>query len=256
MERAARPASFVSGGIPEMTSRTHIAGAVRRVLFAAAAASAVGLAPSAYAQEAQAPAEGDATLEDVVVTGSRIPQPNIEGVSPVSVITGQDVAVQGVTQVEDLINNLPQAFADQGGNVSNGSTGTATVNLRNLGATRTLVLMNGRRLPPGTPGGTDASIAPDLNQIPAALIERVEVLTGGASAVYGSDAVAGVVNFIMKKDFEGVRIDTQYSFYQHNNDSSIGDVVAGRGFATPKSNETDGGAIDATLILGTGLGDA
>lgn len=246
-----------------MTSRTHIAGAVRRALFAAAAASAVGFAPGAYAQQGPAPAASapaaaageEGSLEDVVVTGSRIPQPNIEGVSPVAVISSQDVAVQGVTQVEDLINNLPQAFADQGGNVSNGSTGTATVNLRNLGATRTLVLMNGRRLPPGTPGGTAAAVAPDLNQIPAALIERVEVLTGGASGVYGSDAVAGVVNFIMKKDFEGVRIDTQYSFYQHNNNGSINDIVAGRGFATPKSNESDGGAIDATLILGSSIAD-
>ena len=121
---------------------------------------------------------------------------------------------QGVTKIEDLVNQLPQAFAAQNATVANGSTGTATVNLRGLGSARTLVLVDGRRLPYG--GVTNS--AADLNQIPTALVERVEVLTGGASAVYGSDAIAGVVNFIMKKDFEGVQLDGQYSLYQHNND--------------------------------------
>jgi outer membrane receptor protein involved in Fe transport len=235
-------------------SRNLIASAVRRTLLLAAAASAPVFAPAAFAQDQEA-ASGAGTVEEVVVTGSRIPQPNVEGISPVAVVGAEEVAVRGITRVEDLVNNLPQAFADQGGNISNGSTGTATVNLRNLGSTRTLVLVNGRRLPPGTPGGTAASIAPDLNQIPSALIERVEVLTGGASSVYGSDAVAGVVNFIMKRDFEGIAVDTQYSFYSHRNDNGVGDLVAARGFATPDSNETDGGAIDANLTLGTGIAD-
>ncbi|MDH5177172.1 MAG: TonB-dependent receptor plug domain-containing protein, partial [Gammaproteobacteria bacterium] len=154
-------------------------------------------------------------LEQVVVTGSRIPQANLEGTSPVTVLGSQDVQFEGTVQVEDLINNLPQAFADQGGNISNGASGTATVNLRNLGADRTLVLVNSRRLPAGSPRGP---VAPDLNQIPSSMIERVEVLTGGASAVYGSDAVAGVVNFILKDNFEGVQIDADYSGYWHKND--------------------------------------
>ena len=98
---------------------------------------------------------------------------------------------------------MPQVFAGQGGNYSNGASGTATVNLRGLGSARTMVLVNGRRMVAGSPAGPEA---PDLNQIPAPLIERVEVLTGGASAVYGSDAVAGVVNFIMKDNFEGVAV--------------------------------------------------
>ena len=93
------------------------------------------------------------------------------------------------------------------------------LNLRNLGDERTLVLVNGRRLPAGSPlqGGTGA----DINQIPAALIQRVEVLTGGASATYGSDAVAGVVNFVMVDDFEGVQFDYQFSQYQHDNDNEF-----------------------------------
>jgi outer membrane cobalamin receptor len=138
------------------------------------------------------------------VTGSRIRSANLESTTPVTQVTAQDVVTQGVTRIEDLVNQLPQAFAAQNVTVSNGSTGTATLNLRGLGAPRTLVLIDGRRMPYG--GVTSASVAPDINQIPTSMIERVDILTGGASAVYGSDAVAGVVNFIMKKDFEGVEV--------------------------------------------------
>ena len=155
----------------------------------------------------------DAEIEQIVVTGSRIKMANLEGTSPVTQVTSADIQTQGVTRVEDLINQLPQAFAAQNANVSNGATGTATVNLRGLGSARTLVLVDGRRMPYG--GVTNS--AADLNQIPAAMVERVEVLTGGASAVYGSDAIGGVVNFIMKKDFEGVQFDAQYGFYPHDN---------------------------------------
>ena len=118
-----------------------------------------------------------------------------------------------MTRVEDLVTQLPQAFASQNATVSNGSTGTATVDLRNLGSARTLVLIDGRRMPYG--GVTNS--AADLNQVPTMMVERVEVLTGGASAIYGSDALSGVVNGIMKKDFTGVQIDGQYNFYQHSN---------------------------------------
>ena len=186
-----------------MSTSNSIRHAVRYALLTSAAAAA---AVPAYA--------ADQTIQEVVVTGSRISQPNLETTSPVTQVTAEDVITQGVTKIEDLVNQLPQAFAAQNGTVSNGSTGTATVNLRGLGSPRTLVLIDGRRLPYG--GVTNS--AADLNQIPTAMVERVEVLTGGASAVYGSDAVAGVVNFIMKKDFEGVQFDGQYSLYQHNND--------------------------------------
>jgi iron complex outermembrane receptor protein len=141
----------------------------------------------------------------------------------VTQVTGEDIDVAGVTRVEDLMNQLPQAFAAQNSTVSNGASGTATVSLRNLGSSRTLVLIDGRRMGYGSP----LDDAADLNQIPEQLVERVEVLTGGASAVYGSDAVAGVVNFIMKKDFEGLQIDAQYGFYQHNNDyDGVGNLRA------------------------------
>jgi len=221
----------------------NIERAVRVALFAAGAAS-IGV----YAQGALAQ---DQEIEQIVVTGSRIPQPNIEGTSPVSVIGAQEVTLQGVTQVEDLINNLPQAFADQGGNSANGASGTATVDLRGLGPDRTLVLVNGRRMP----AGSVQTVAPDLNQIPAPLIERVEVLTGGAGAVYGSDAVSGVVNFIMKDNFEGVQLDANYSFYNHKNDNDVADVVARRGFELPGTYMNDGESYELSMLMGSNFAD-
>jgi iron complex outermembrane recepter protein len=205
----------------------------------------------------------DQTIQEVVVTGSRIAQPNLETTSPVTQVTAEDVITQGVTKIEDLVAKLPQAFAAQNATVANGATGTATVNLRGLGSQRTLVLVDGRRMPYG---GVSNSAA-DLNQIPTALVERVEVLTGGASAVYGSDAIAGVVNFIMKKDFEGVQFDGNYSLYQHNNDFGgpgavkLRDVIAARAatnpsqFALPEDNVTDGNSIQGTIMVGVSTED-
>jgi iron complex outermembrane receptor protein len=238
-----------------MSKNTSLRRAVRTILLTSAASAAV--VSTTYAQEE--------TIQEVVVTGSRIAQPNLETTSPVTQVTAEDVITQGVTKIEDLVNQLPQAFAAQNSTVSNGATGTATVNLRGLGATRTLVLVDGRRMPYGGP--TTASAAPDLNQIPTALVERVEILTGGASAVYGSDAIAGVVNFIMKKDFEGVQIDGQYSLYQHNNDFGgpgavkLRDVIAGRSaqnpreFQLPDDNVTDGNSIQGTITVGVSTED-
>ena len=138
--------------------------------------------------------EAESRQQRITVTGSRILQPNLTTTSPVSSVSSEDFKLQGVTRVEDLVTQLPQAFAAQNSTVSNGASGTATVSLRNLGATRTLVLIDGKRLPYGSPNDPAA----DLNLIPSQLVERVDVLTGGASAVYGSDAISGVVNFIMK----------------------------------------------------------
>src|SRR5512145_2430498 len=228
-------------------SNNTIRRAVRCALVTSVAAAA------ASAMLAQAAEEG--TIQEVVVTGSRIAQPGLTSISPVVSVGSDQIKIEGITRVEDLINNLPQAFADFGGNLSNGSTGAATVNLRNLGSQRTLVLVNNRRLMPGDPTQS-GSASPDLNQIPTALVERVEVLTGGASAVYGADAVAGVVNFIMNDNFEGVRLDAQYSLYQHNQHSdNIAALVRGRNFALPDSNVTDGATKDITFVAGINTPD-
>ncbi|HVR92640.1 MAG TPA: TonB-dependent receptor, partial [Casimicrobiaceae bacterium] len=172
-------------------------------------------------------------------------------------VTATDIRIEGVNNVENLLNNLPQVFADQGGNISNGSSGTATVNLRNLGATRTLVLVNGRRLPAGSPSGGSGAYATDLNQIPAPLIERVEILTGGASAIYGSDAVAGVVNFIMKENFQGLQVQYDTSGYNHRQHNGVADIIRGRAatnpaqFAVPGNVDYDGTIYDASITMGS-----
>ena len=228
---------------------------------------AVSIAAPAYAQDsedqneppqsgpAESVAQGTTDDQNIVITGSRIPQPNLTASSPVTVVNSQEVRVTGTTRTEDLINSLPQAFAAQGANVANGSTGTATLNLRGLGVDRTLVLVNGRRLTPGTPN--QLSAAADINIIPAAMLERVDVLTGGASSVYGADAVAGVVNFIMDTDFEGFRVDTQYSFYQHVNNTrdTVRAALENRGFGYPTGNVADGGTWDFTAAFGVGFDD-
>src|SRR6185369_5851892 len=198
-------------------------------------AALVGLsATQAYAADAETSGE----VSEVVVTGTRIPSPNLTSIAPVTSLGSADIKAQGVARVEDLINSLPQAFAAQGSSYSNASNGTATVNLRGLGSNRTVVLIDGRRLQAGNPTSAITAVAADLNFIPTALVERVDVLTGGASAVYGADAVGGVVNFIMNKNFEGVRVDAQYSIYQHNqhNDYIQGVVRAARAAAAVPDN--------------------
>jgi iron complex outermembrane receptor protein len=235
-----------------MERKYQVASAVRRALFMGAL-TAAGATP-ALAQE---------NLGEIVVTGSRIRSANLESTTPVTQVTAADVVTQGVTRIEDLVNQLPQAFAAQNVTVSNGATGTATLDLRGLGSARTLVLVDGRRMPYG--GVTNS--AADINQIPTQMIERVDVLTGGASAVYGSDAVAGVVNFIMKKDFEGVEVTGQYNFYWHENDyGGPGDVklrdtiealeaVNPSQFALPDDSVTDGEGQEISLMVGVNSGD-
>ena len=235
-----------------MERKYQLASAVRRALVMGAL-TAAGATP-ALAQE---------SLGEIVVTGSRIRSANLESTTPVTQVTAADVVTQGVTRIEDLVNQLPQAFAAQNVTVANGSTGTATLNLRGLGSARTLVLVDGRRMPYG--GVTNS--AADINQIPTQMVERVDILTGGASAVYGSDAVAGVVNFIMKKDFEGVQVTSQYNFYWHENDyggpgdvklrDTIDQLSEGNPdqFQLPDNTVTDGEGKELSLLVGVNSGD-
>ena len=191
---------------------------------------------------------------DIIVTGSRIPQPNLEATSPVTVVSSQDVKLSGTSRTEDLVNSLPQVFAAQGSNVSNGASGTATIDLRGLGSKRNLVLVNGKRLQAGDTGNPVA----DINFVPTQLIKRVDVLTGGASAVYGADAVAGVVNFIMDTTFTGLRIDGQASVFNHHNNTSDDSVLAAneaRGFLPPHGWSTNGGAQDIAGMFGASFDD-
>ena len=211
------------------------------LLLGAASMAAVGLSVPAFAQ--------DQSTEIVVVTGSRIPQQGLYAPSPVTAVGQQELKFEGTTGVETLLNNLPAVFAAQTAGVSNGASGTATVNLRDLGTVRTLVLVNSTRLMPGDP----LTPAADLNTIPAALVDHVEVLTGGASAVYGSDAMAGVVNFVMRRDFEGIEFDGQYGIAQADNTNATY-----RGYQSSVGyGQAEGGHLErrqcrpARVIMGT-----
>jgi len=215
----------------------------------AAIATAAGFSP-AFAQDA--PAAATPPVEKVTVTGSRIPQKGLTSASPVSTITATDAKISGTTSVETLLNEMPQVAANQGAEVANGSSGTSTIDLRGLGPKRTLVLINGRRMQPANIAAPTA----DLNTIPIAMVDRVEVLTGGASAVYGADAVAGVVNFIYRKNFEGVEFGGQYQIYDHDNDDSyLRSRLTAANFSNADSHVTDGRVSTLWGVMGANSSD-
>jgi outer membrane receptor protein involved in Fe transport len=215
--------------------------------FAATAAQAQDqVAPSG---EAEAGGAGAASSDDdIVVTGTRIQRPGLASNSPITAVDSGEIRMQGATNIENVINRLPQVTPDANENVSNGSDGTARINLRNLGSNRNLILVNGQRLLPIQ--------ATDVNLIPAALVERIDVVTGGASAVYGSDAVSGVVNFILKDDLDGAMVDVQYGFSAHHNGNDFArSIVSANGYSNARSSPVDGQKFEATIALGSNLGD-
>jgi iron complex outermembrane receptor protein len=220
--------------------------ATRGALVAAATASLLAQTGISHAQAPPAGADGE--LDTITVTGSRIRRPNIESASPVAVVDTQELVYQGTTSIETALNRLPQFTADSNENGSNGSDGTARLNLRGLGSNRVLVLVDGQRMLPVETA--------DVNFIPSSLLERVDVVTGGASAVYGSDAVAGVVNFIMKKNLHGVRMDVQYGVANHSNDNGyVRGVIDNAGFNLPQSSLWDGARMDVNMSLGMNTED-
>ena len=225
-----------------MYNNSKVAKAIRLAMMFGAATTA-SVSNSAFSAE-----EETADVERIEVTGSRIKRTDMESSSPVSITTSADIKVSGFTRIEDLMNSLPQIEASNTAYDSNGATGTASIDLRGLGTSRTLVLINGRRM---QPGGV-YSQAPDINQIPAALVKRVEVLTGGGSATYGADAVAGVVNFVMDNDFEGLEFTVGASGYQHDNDNSyIQGLMDEKGFDYPDgSSGIDGKTYNFDLAFG------
>ncbi len=173
--------------------------ALKSALLAGAAAVTFGSVAAQAADEEK--------VEKVTVTGTRIKQRDFTSVSPLATVSAKEIALTGTVNTEELINTLPQIIPGVTITSNNPSlNGFATADLRGLGAGRTLVLVNGRRANPSSASGLV-----DLNTIPATLIERIEVISGGASAVYGADAVAGAINFILKDNFEGIQIGSSYS---------------------------------------------
>jgi outer membrane receptor protein involved in Fe transport len=192
--------------------------------------AALAFAAPAAAQSAQQQASD---LGDVVVTGSRIRAPGFVATSPITSIGAEEIALDQPISVEELIKDLSVAVPAVGPGTNNGSGGGATIDLRGLGTNRTLVLVNGRRMVPFNLAGVV-----DTNSIPVALVQRIDLVTGGASAVYGADAVAGVVNFVLKDNFEGVEFQSNYGISEQmdalrqRNDLTVGgNFDGGRGNA-------------------------
>ena len=233
---------------------------LKRSLLATTLLGGVALSAPAFAQDAQtppncppgtpagtngcvapeaapAPAPAPSSNEAIVVTGSRIVSPNITSLAPVQVVGEQDINRSGAVNVQDVLTQNPaigtpllsttnSAFLTSG-------AGTATIDLRNLGTNRTLILINGRRVVGGLPG----SPIVDLNVIPTQFIERIDILTGGASSLYGSDAVAGVVNFIYKRNFEGLLMEGQYGITELGDSPRYqASATAGANFAGDRGN--------------------
>lgn len=171
-------------------------------------------------------------IEEVVVTGSRISRPELTAVSPYAVVSGEEFRISGAINIEQKLNELPSTVPSFGPSSNNPGDGTARVDLRGLGTSRTLVLVNGRRYIPATQSGVV-----DLNSIPATLIKQVDVLTGGASAVYGSDALAGVVNFQLVDDFEGMEITSLYDITSEGDGEKYNfDITIGGNFDEGRGN--------------------
>ena len=214
------------------------------------AALAIGSSALAAAPAGRPTAKGQDAQDiasPILITGSRIPRSDLTAVSPVTTIGRDEFTLQGATNVEDVLNQLPQVNPSQGDFSPPGATGTATVDLRGLGSIRTLVLVNGHRLMPGDPRYPEA----DLNSIPTSLIQRVEVLTGGAAAVYGSDAVTGVVNFILDTRLDGIRLEGEIGGYQHDNrDAFARRLLDQRQLPYPRGSVLDGHRANLSAAFG------
>ena len=191
--------------------------------------ASVSVAPVISAEES-----AQSSIEEVVVTGSRIPRADYSANSPVSTISADDLQMKDSLNIEKLLNDMPQIAGSLGSTDVITGEGAATVDLRGLGSERTLVLINGRRVVPYDQGNSV-----DVSMVPSGLLEKVEVVTGGASATYGSDALAGVVNFILKDDFEGVSLDTSYqNTTEGGGETSQINLTMGSNFADDRGNAT------------------
>jgi outer membrane receptor protein involved in Fe transport len=194
--------------------------------------------PDSNPSSQTAPVDPEANPQDVVVTGSRIRSPNLESASPITVVTGAELFQTGQVSVGDVLNELPQlrpTFSQQNSTRFLGTRGLNLLDLRGLGTQRTLVLVNGRRHV-----GQDIlnnGVSVDINTLPSDLIERIDVVTGGKSAVYGSDAIAGVVNFVLKDNFDGLQLRGQTGISKYGDAATqYGSLLAGKNFADGRGN--------------------
>lgn len=213
--------------------------ATRAILLAAGATSATLYGAASAAQD-------PTDIEAIVVTGSRITNPNLVSASQVLAVDSDEIQLRQVTTAEDLIRDLPGVVPSIGPGVNNGNNGAQTINLRGLGSNRNVVLLDSRRIVHWGLAGVS-----DTANIPIGLIERVDLVTGGASSVYGADAIAGVTNFITRKDFEGVQIDVGYSATEESDGEIFStDLLIGGNFADGRGNAVIGiGYLDSKPVL-------
>lgn len=197
----------------------------------------MGSVGAATAQDAPSPAQAadtPAKSGEIIVTGSRLSNPALAQAAPIEVVTAKDIALSGQPTIENVLNEMPQFIPSYGSASNNPGGGVSTADLRGLGPQRTLILVNSRRYV-----SYDTSQIVDLDTIPADLIERVDVVTGGKSAVYGSDAIAGVVNFVLKQDFSGIKADAGYRINGAGDGGTWnGNLVLGHNFADGRGNVT------------------
>ena len=198
-----------------------IAAAVLAALNCAHLAAATDAAAVAQTQGGGSANDSQA-LETIIVTGSRIPRTAVEGPAPVVTITGQQIQLNGFANVADVMTSLTQNLGalDNNQNTDGFSPGAQAVDLRGLGPNHTLVLVNGRRIADYPQSYQGNSNFTDISNLPTTLIDRVEILSGSASAVYGSDAIAGVINFILKKKVDGTTVDFRAGTTQHGGGES------------------------------------
>ena len=202
-----------------------------------AVASAIGV--GAMGMSVPTFAQDDSALEEVIITGSRIKRADLTAVTPLSVVSGEEFKISGSLNIEQKLAELPQTLPSFGPSSNNPGDGTARVDLRGLGSFRTLVLVNGRRYIPATQTGVV-----DLNSIPGTLLKQVDVVTGGASAVYGSDALAGVVNFQLIDDFEGAEFTALYDTTTEGDGDKINfDFTIGGNFDEGRGNAVLYGSV-------------
>jgi iron complex outermembrane recepter protein len=206
-------------------------------LKAGVASFAIGVsmaAAPAYAQTAEDEADDS---QVIVVTGSLIRNPNLEQSNPVNVTTSDQIELKQSNTAEEVLREIPGVVANIGSAVNNGNGGSSFVDLRGLGANRNIVLLDGNRLPSAGVSGVNSSSAVDLNNIPLALVSRVDALTGAAVTTYGADAITGVVNFITKKDFAGVELAASEQLTQQGDGNFARvDLTVGANFGDGRGN--------------------
>ena len=223
---------------------------IKNYLFAVLVLSFGVLNINLVAQDSSA----DEDVEEVVITGTRLTDPNLSSVSGVVAVDASDIANRGVVAVEELLADLPQISLGQDITDSNGANGSSTISLRGIGSNRTLTLINGKRMAPGTINGQSAA---NINNIPVALVSEVQVVTGGASSVYGSDAIGGVVNFILDDGFQGFKASYTHSYYNHKNeDSDMRALVEAAGYPQAPSTVNVGDNKVWAVMFGASLGDS